>query len=334
VVTEMNDIICVSIDAESEAGSKIAKKYGVRGYPTLLFLSSDGSPRDSIGGYMPTDPFRAEVARIKSGEGTISAIRDRIKAGKDTLSARFDLIDKLKGFNDKDGILQQQDTIAKSVANGQGFEAANIDSRWKLSQRLRTAGLADLADEQIEAIRQLDPEGKSEAMRNVAFAEIRSTIKGADDLGQLEEFLASETHEGILFEGWNIIYSVHQQASQKTENPEEAAAARSRARSAAVELWKHAPEQYQAGLGNMIAWSYYEAADELSKDDRAFALSVAETAAKASSEDVNVLDTYACCLFMNGKVKQAIAQAERCIELDPDNEEWTRRRDEFAQAQG
>lgn len=330
----MNDVICLSVDAESETGSKLAKKYGVRGYPTLLFLSEDGSPRDAIGGYMPTDPFQAEVKRIKSGEGTIAALRKKLGAGGDVLATRFDLIEKLGSFNDKDAIAQQKEAITKAIANGQGFEAGSIASRWKLTQRLQGAGMKDLADEQIDAIRKLDPEGKSEAMRRVAFDELRSSVKGTEDLAQIEEFLATETHSEILFEGWNIVYSMHDRDAKQTTQREEAMAARARARNAAVELWKHTPEKYRGRLGNAIAWGFYEASDELSKEEMGFALRVAEAAVKASEDDVNVIDTYACCLFINGKVKEALRQVDRCIELDPENKEWRTRREEFSAAKG
>ena len=46
MVTEFQDIICLSIDAESETGAVLKDKYNVRGFPALLFLNSDGTPRD------------------------------------------------------------------------------------------------------------------------------------------------------------------------------------------------------------------------------------------------------------------------------------------------
>ena len=72
----------------------------------------------------------------------------------------------------------------------------------------------------------------------------------------------------------------------------------------------------------------------MTSTERAFALSVAELAVKADSENVNIVDTLACCLFINGKVDEALKQVERCIELAPDNEEWLKRRASFVKDQG
>lgn len=330
----MNDVLCLSIDAESEAGAKIAKKYGVRGFPTLLWLSEDGSPRDSIGRYMPPDPFLGEVKRIKSGEGTIPGLRARIAKGGDVLDTRFDLIEKLGAFKDEAAIDEQAEAIAKALAAGEGFEAQSIDSRWKLTQRLRGAGLSDLADEQIAAIRELDPEGKSEPMRRIAFDALLAEARQPAGLSELEQFLATETHGAILFDGWYTVYSIHERASKSTRKRDEAVAARANARAAAAKLWRHTPEKHHAQVGNSIAWGFYEASDELTNAEKTFALEVAQAAVKAAKDDVNVIDTLACCLFINGRAADALKQVERCIELDPDNEEWKRRKAEFTKTSG
>ena len=61
---------------------------------------------------------------------------------------------------------------------------------------------------------------------------------------------------------------------------------------------------------------------------KAFGLEVALAAAEGSSS-ANVLDTLACCYFMNGMTEKALATIDRCIELQPDNADWKKRRTEF-----
>jgi len=334
VVTEMSDVLCLNVDAESEAGSKLAKEFGVRGFPTLLFLNPNGSPRDSIVGYMPEEDFLAEVRRIESGEGTIVDLEQRIAAGGDVLGLRFDLIEKLGEFNAQDAIAVQREAVTATVVAGQGFEASSIDSRWALTKRLRKAGLGELAEAQIAAIRKLDPEGRSLALRWVAFEALRKDVSGPEDLPKIQAFLAEETYGEILFDGWYLIYSFHDRAARTTRDEEEKRAARTRVREAAPRLWRHVPERYQASLGNSIAWGFYEDAEVLDATEKAFALEVAVAAAKASDDDVNVIDTLACCLFINGKVKEALVEVQRCIELDPENPEWRKRREEFTTTSG
>ena len=54
--------ICVKINADSD--KEAARKYNVRGYPTVLFLDSNGSVIGSIVGYSPPAAFAASMEGI------------------------------------------------------------------------------------------------------------------------------------------------------------------------------------------------------------------------------------------------------------------------------
>lgn len=334
VVTEMNDLICVSIDAESEAGSALKEKFGVRGFPTLLFLNADGTARDVIGGYMPTDSFHAEVKRIKSGEGTISGLFDEIDKWPLKLELRFQVMKKLIAFNDTKQLQRQKDSLARIIQSNKGFAPQSVYSRWDLKLQLESVGMTDLAKRQVHAIRKLDPGGESMPMRRLAFDKLAATVETTADVAKLEEFLAKETYTEILFDGWRQVYGRYDREAKKSRDHDVISKSRANSRRAAKELWKHTPKKYHASLGNQIAWGFYEAAEDLDATEKAWALEVAEIAMKASEDDVNVIDTFACCLFINGKVKEATIQIDRCIELDPENKVWRERRDEFTGTQG
>jgi len=64
VVALSKRMVNIKIDAEKGEGVDLAKKYEVRGYPTILFLDGTGKVVGRIGGYMPADPFADEVTRI------------------------------------------------------------------------------------------------------------------------------------------------------------------------------------------------------------------------------------------------------------------------------
>jgi len=49
--------INVALDAEKGEGVEIARKYGVRGYPTLLFIDSSGKVVAKTSGYHKVDKF-------------------------------------------------------------------------------------------------------------------------------------------------------------------------------------------------------------------------------------------------------------------------------------
>ena len=330
VLAEMRDVICVSVDAESEHGSVLAKSYGVTGYPTMLFLDSDGGPRDAVIGYVSEEVFLEELRRIKAGTDTVRALEARIADDPADLASRFALLEKLACFNATLELAEQRKTIARLIAEGHGFEAASIESRWDLYQRLRAAGLAELAEEQVAAIRRLDPEGKSLPMRRMSFETLLKSIQSRADLPRLKAFLDEETYDELLFEGWLRMYSTYARAAKKTRDGDERRANRKHARLAAPTLWRHTPEKHLAEIGNVIAWGYYLDSEDLTAEEREWALGVAKIAMDASDEEVFVIDTYACLLFLNGRVEEALHHVDECIRLDPDNDQWKQRRKEFA----
>lgn len=328
MVTEFQDIICLSVDAESEAGAVLKNKYGVRGYPALLFLNSDGTPRDLIGGYMPTDPFHAELKRIKSGEGTTAALYAAIEASPLDLVARLELAAKLKQFNDKDGAGTQVEAVKGYIAKGEGFDATSIDSRWELYNGLSAAGEKELAEAQLAGIKTLDPAGTSFPLRRIAMDSAIQAMAQRSEYQPLRKLLAEETHEELLYDGWrNIMAFANWKANRVGDDERDTFT--QLAREAAEKVWPSTPDADKVQIGNQIAWSFYEAEDELTAAQKTFAVEVAKRAAELSDGDVNVIDTYACCLFMNGDKQGAIKQVRRCLELDPGNKEWIGRLEEF-----
>ena len=172
-------------------------------------------------------------------------------------------------------------------------------------------------------------------MRRLKFEELSKGIRKPRDLTELREFLKSETYDEILFDGWYAIYSITDRAAKrekKGETPRQAL--RKDARAAAVKLWRHTPSKHHAMLGNTIAWGFYEDVEQLTDEEKSFALKVAKVAVEADSTNANIVDTYACCLFINGKVDEALKQVERCIELDPAKEEWKKRKEGFLKVKG
>jgi hypothetical protein len=151
VVTAMSDMLVFNVDAESEAGAPLAKQFKVKGFPALIFLNSDGSKRDSIGGYMPPEPFVKEVERIKRDEGTLSGLKREVAANP-----------------------------------------SNIEARYKLALKLRDLGEKEAHDEQIAAIKELDPEGKSMPMRAIRLDQILSDLTLDSDPQVLYDFVKDE----------------------------------------------------------------------------------------------------------------------------------------------
>lgn len=73
VIKLSGQVVTVKVDAERE-GKSLAQKYGVRGFPTILFLNETGGVEGMIDGYLPPDGF------AKSFNGTMKRHQDFLGA--------------------------------------------------------------------------------------------------------------------------------------------------------------------------------------------------------------------------------------------------------------
>jgi hypothetical protein len=297
VVTEMKDILCYSIDAESRAGAPVARRLGVTGYPTLLILEPDGTLRDNIGGYLPPEKFIAEIQRVERNDDTITSMRAALMTKPDDLALRHKFAMKLRGIGDRAGFAEQMAAIKQRDPQG----ATPTGRRIKF-------------DELYEDI-------------------YRSLQKGTErNVDPMSAFLAEETNSELLYNGWALIGMVHEVDALGAKDAgltEDSQARSTKSREAYRKAWPHTPEVRLATFGNQIAWAFWLSRDHISDEDKAFALSAAVQAAAAAGEEVSVHDTLACCYFMNGELEKALEQVAFCKELDPENPQWDERRAEF-----
>ena len=122
----MKDVLCYSIDAESKEGRVIARKFDVKGFPTLLFLEPDGRVRDVIGGFLPPDAFTAEVKRIKKNESTLSSLKERIASSPLDLDVRWCYAQKLIRLGDEKGYEREVAFIRENDPEGTSIGSRNL----------------------------------------------------------------------------------------------------------------------------------------------------------------------------------------------------------------
>ena len=71
-----NRLVCLKVDAEKNA--KLASKYKVEAYPTILFLKPDGSEIDRIAGYLEPKEFLSSAKDALAGRESISRAKDKL----------------------------------------------------------------------------------------------------------------------------------------------------------------------------------------------------------------------------------------------------------------
>jgi thioredoxin-related protein len=87
VVQLSTQFVSVKVNAEKE-GRSAAQRYGVNGFPTILFLTGGGEVAGKITGYRPPQPFADEMSRIATAHREYPALVQRVKANpKDGTSA-------------------------------------------------------------------------------------------------------------------------------------------------------------------------------------------------------------------------------------------------------
>jgi thiol-disulfide isomerase/thioredoxin len=301
VVAELCDVVCFSVDTQSKSGKVLAEKFAIKKLPAYVWLSPDGSLRDVVTGYLDPEAFRGELERVRADRGTVSDLLRRVRA-----------------------------------------EPRDLDARWLLARKLRTLGDETGAKQQMLAIAELDREGTSLPMRLAKLEDVLARTYDSFDekahtyvLTDLERFLANEKHDQVLFEGWfahGRMQGVHLEELRRPGASKEAlrTAALAQLSTYREKVWPRLYAGREAYAANEIAWSHWQAAEFLDESAKRFALEVAKAAVEAEPDDAAILDTLACCHWMNGESDRARELVERCIRLEPKNPEWVARREAFS----
>jgi thioredoxin-related protein len=88
------NVVPYKIDAEKGEGIEIAKKYGVKAYPTILLIQSNGEEIDRLLGYMPPDKFLQTLGDYLKGINTISALKAELAKNPNNPSAQYQMATK------------------------------------------------------------------------------------------------------------------------------------------------------------------------------------------------------------------------------------------------
>ncbi|RMG12564.1 MAG: DUF255 domain-containing protein [Deltaproteobacteria bacterium] len=73
------DYVAVKVDAEGDEGTQVVERYHVVGFPTVLFLDSEGKEIDRVFGYLPWQEFREAMRRFHEGKGTLAELTEQAR---------------------------------------------------------------------------------------------------------------------------------------------------------------------------------------------------------------------------------------------------------------
>ena len=110
------------IDAEKGEGPELAKKYGIKGFPTIVFTASDGTEIDRIYGYLPADQFLIKMKDYNEGVNTYSSIKKILDENPSDASANFLMAEKISSSGlDGDVKVYLEKTISLDPSNEKGY---------------------------------------------------------------------------------------------------------------------------------------------------------------------------------------------------------------------
>lgn len=90
--------IAVKYDAEREIA--LADRFRIESYPTLLFLKSDGSEFDRIGGYVTPEDFMEFAHGVEKGETSVDRMRKEMGSNANDPLVRMQFASALSGRGD------------------------------------------------------------------------------------------------------------------------------------------------------------------------------------------------------------------------------------------
>lgn len=110
------------IDAEKGEGPELAKKYGIKGFPTIVFANSDGTEIDRIYGYLPAEQFLLKMKDYNAGVNTYGSIKAMLEASPDDPVTNYLMAEKITS-NGLEGDVKMylNNTIKFDPSNDKGY---------------------------------------------------------------------------------------------------------------------------------------------------------------------------------------------------------------------
>jgi thioredoxin-related protein len=126
IIRLSSQVVAVKVDAEHE-GQTLARKYQVRGFPTILFLNEAGGVEGMIGGYLPPVGFAQNFSDTMKRHQNFVAAQTRYHKNSNDVQAAFDL----EGFyvaqgNSAQTIAMQQQVERLDPQNAKGILSRSV----------------------------------------------------------------------------------------------------------------------------------------------------------------------------------------------------------------
>ncbi len=158
--------VCLKVNVKETAGKQIYEKYEVAGFPTLLFLDSEGGEIDRIFGYDDDpDSYFKTLQQYAAGKGTLRSMLSALESDPDDVDLNYAV-------------------AMRYVDRGQGLKSPAYFTR----------------------ILELDPEDRKGYAEDARFSLAVADMWTKDNVEPLAAFLKKTTNERLLWDGYNFLW--------------------------------------------------------------------------------------------------------------------------------
>lgn len=296
------NFVCLKVDMEKGEGIELAKEFGIRAYPTLIFVNAERQLiMKSIGASQKTEDYIAMGENARSEDNNLIALAANVAANRDNaafMSNYFDIMSHA-GMVDQEEVNIYFSNIPKD-------EWASPDN-WRIIMSV----VDDIRGEVFQDI--LNDTEKYRAQNGeivdqfvtykIQNAVMNKLYSRAPDAAEQYEALMAEI-ETWEFPGKEALIFTAESTGRKRQSPE-----------AYMEYCMANVEEYvweDANQLNNIAWYFFE-----NTEDKKYLAAAEKWAARAVELNPahHILDTYANLLLANGKHKEALETEERALAI-------------------
>jgi tetratricopeptide (TPR) repeat protein len=153
VIRLTEQFVPVKVNAE-KGGEAVAKKYKVRGFPTILFINPSGEVESKIGGYMPPSGFSQQLEQVSWAHANYDKLTARAKTNSNDGEAAAGLaaiyawrskgeqasamlaVAEKSGYKDSKAMARAYNAVGDFYQEGEKFDKAveNFDKAIKVGK--------------------------------------------------------------------------------------------------------------------------------------------------------------------------------------------------------
>lgn len=291
------NFINAKFDMEKGEGKELAKKYGIKAYPTMLYINGDGEQVHRICGSRPVDAFVNEGKNAQDPKKQHASIAKKFEAGNPDAALAFSYFKTLD-----EGCQEYETSVEKYFASQTDIDLGS-DANWMIMYKF-TNNINSRPFRYLEAnLSKLAAAHTLDSVENKINKVYQRSMNLEKDKTKVEEikkrFLEAGTKDGgkIILQTDMSLYL--RQKDWKNYST-----------SAATYIEKY--NDLSPSDLNGIAWTFYE-----NIDDKTLLAKAAEWAKRAVEQnDISAFnDTHAAVLYKLGKKEEAKTAALKAIEL-------------------